>query len=268
MYLNSNFTTIRKFTSNATCNISNNSNNSDNNFIINDKTTNNTTTNNSTTNNGNIFVVCSENYVCKIFSFERIAMVFELGIQEPIFTLELSLEKEFEASSVGNNWFQIGKRGAVTEIFETTKTIEELFVIGKKIGEGSFSVVYGALSLETENPFAIKCIQKKDHEQDIKQIKHEIAVLQSFEHRNILPLYQIFEDPKQLWLVMDLAHSELAQWVTQNGPLQEQVTRVIVKQLLQVLHYLHETKKIIHRDLKPENILISMNFQTDNLIYL
>eukprot|EP00345_Euplotes_harpa_P008497 CAMPEP_0168340302 /NCGR_PEP_ID=MMETSP0213-20121227/13987_1 /TAXON_ID=151035 /ORGANISM="Euplotes harpa, Strain FSP1.4" /LENGTH=114 /DNA_ID=CAMNT_0008346521 /DNA_START=451 /DNA_END=792 /DNA_ORIENTATION=+ len=50
--------------------------------------------------------------------------------------------------------------------------------------------------------------------------------------------------------------SNLDEYVSENGAMSEADARLIIKQLLNSLLYLHELG-IAHRDIKPENILIN-----------
>ncbi len=49
----------------------------------------------------------------------------------------------------------------------------------------------------------------------------------------------------------------MAQSYSKGMPLES--VKVIVRQVLEGLHYLHEKCKIIHTDIKPENILLTIN---------
>ncbi len=49
----------------------------------------------------------------------------------------------------------------------------------------------------------------------------------------------------------------MAQSYSKGVPLES--VKVIVRQVLEGLHYLHEKCKIIHTDIKPENILLTIN---------
>lgn len=49
----------------------------------------------------------------------------------------------------------------------------------------------------------------------------------------------------------------MAQSYSKGMPLES--VKVIVRQVLEGLHYLHEKCKIVHTDIKPENILLTIN---------
>jgi serine/threonine protein kinase len=43
--------------------------------------------------------------------------------------------------------------------------------------------------------------------------------------------------------------------VIENGPLSEEQTKPIMRQLLQAVDYMHE-RKVVHRDLNPTNLFV------------
>lgn len=74
-------------------------------------------------------------------------------------------------------------------------------------------------------------------------------------HPNIVKLYTFFSDKEFIYLVMELCISgQLYDFIRKQKYLEEDLVRVIIRQISQGLDYIHENQ-IIHRDLKPENIL-------------
>lgn len=66
---------------------------------------------------------------------------------------------------------------------------------------------------------------------------------------------------KDVCMVFEVLGNNLLKLITKSNytgiPLEN--VRVIIKQVLQSLHYLHTKCKIIHTDLKPENVLMCVN---------
>ncbi|KAL3858220.1 hypothetical protein ACJMK2_012818 [Sinanodonta woodiana] len=78
-------------------------------------------------------------------------------------------------------------------------------------------------------------------------------------HPYIIGFHDSFETPTFIFLVFELCkQGELFDYLTQVVTLSEKRTRVIMKQLFDVVEFIH-SKKIVHRDLKPENILLDDN---------
>ncbi|KAE9404991.1 Pkinase-domain-containing protein [Gymnopus androsaceus JB14] len=76
-------------------------------------------------------------------------------------------------------------------------------------------------------------------------------------HPSILRIYDVYESPKELFLVLEYVEGgELFDYLVNRGKLSEPETICFFKQIIYGLNYAH-TFSIIHRDLKPENILIS-----------
>merc|ERR1712154_179690 len=107
---------------------------------------------------------------------------------------------------------------------------------------------------------AIKIITKTDlSETESRLIQREIGVMQKLNHEHIVKLYDIFETPNHLYLIIELCRGgELFDELincTENGWFSERETSQIIRQIAKALDFMH-CKDIIHRDLKLENILV------------
>lgn len=150
--------------------------------------------------------------------------------------------------------------------FQSSELLNEKYELGSVIGQGSFSIVRGAISKSSsEKPVAIKIISK-EKAPSLDSIYFEIeTMLKLKENENIIPVLDLFEDEKEIFLVMELAHSELIEWLGKQS--NELIARDVVRQLLKCLSYLHE-RRFVHCDLKPENVLVSLDFNQTHHIYL
>ena len=87
--------------------------------------------------------------------------------------------------------------------------------------------------------------------------KSEIEILRKISHPNITNVYEIFEDSKKYYIMMEyLQGGELFEAITSSGSFSEFSAAKIMKQLLAAVNYLHNNN-IVHRDLKPENIMLT-----------
>jgi serine/threonine protein kinase len=72
----------------------------------------------------------------------------------------------------------------------------------------------------------------------------------------VVKLYETFETSRHIMLVMELcAGGDLLNFVRKRKKLTEETAKVIFKQIIEGLGYIH-SKNIIHRDIKLDNILL------------
>ena len=129
------------------------------------------------------------------------------------------------------------------------------YIRGKKLGSGTFGVVYEAQNTLFNNIVAMKVI-KKEKSMDNLLIKNEIDILKKLSHPNIVRIYEFYESKSNFYLINEYCDGgELYNYINKSK-LNEQQLSVLFYQVFSGLCYLHENN-ILHRDMKPENILIS-----------
>ena len=120
------------------------------------------------------------------------------------------------------------------------------------ISEGSFGKVYKARRKNTGFTVAMKFIAKHGKsEKDLKNLRQEIGILKELNHDNIILMFDAFETNKEFVVVTEYAQGELFDILQDDQTLPEATVRVVAKQLVKALHYLH-SNRIIHRDMKPQ----------------
>eukprot|EP00826_Nyctotherus_ovalis_P011704 TRINITY_DN1304_c0_g2_i3.p1 TRINITY_DN1304_c0_g2~~TRINITY_DN1304_c0_g2_i3.p1 ORF type:complete len:340 (+),score=71.15 TRINITY_DN1304_c0_g2_i3:122-1141(+) len=142
-------------------------------------------------------------------------------------------------------------------VVKNTGTINKNYVIKKKLGEGSFGVVYEAIHKETGQKRAIKYISRSSAslEDEVKILK-EIQILKQMDHPNIVKLYEFYADSHSYYMVTELVEGgELFDEIERHGHFTEEDAAVVLSQMLSAVIYCHE-RRIVHRDIKPENILL------------
>ncbi|KAF9525093.1 kinase-like domain-containing protein [Crepidotus variabilis] len=88
-------------------------------------------------------------------------------------------------------------------------------------------------------------------------IDREIIMMKLMNHPNIMRIYDVYENDKELFLVLEYVEGgELFDFLVNRGRLPSAEALIYFRQIVYGLNYAH-TFSIIHRDLKPENILIS-----------
>ncbi|ORX56610.1 kinase-like protein [Piromyces finnis] len=171
------------------------------------------------------------------------------------------------------------------------------YILGDSIGKGSFGKVKEGICSETLQRVAIKIINKKRLRRipnGIENVLRELNMLRSFQHHNIIKIYDVYckveneygqnalfhwstniENIPLPWTVDDeivYCKAEIVKWYTVmeycpfsiqllieksiDGHLAIPYAHKYFKQLIDGLEYIH-AHSIIHRDIKPGNLLIN-----------
>ncbi|XP_057198950.1 STE20-like serine/threonine-protein kinase isoform X3 [Triplophysa rosa] len=134
---------------------------------------------------------------------------------------------------------------------------EEVWEIVGELGDGAFGKVYKAQNKQTGILAAAKVIDTKT-EEELEDYMVEIDILASCDHHHIVKLLDAFYYESKLWILIEFCAGGAvdAVMLELERSLTEPQIRVVCKQTLVALIYLHENK-IIHRDLKAGNILFT-----------
>uniref|UniRef100_A0A4W4H438 non-specific serine/threonine protein kinase n=1 Tax=Electrophorus electricus TaxID=8005 RepID=A0A4W4H438_ELEEL len=136
---------------------------------------------------------------------------------------------------------------------------EEIWQIIGELGDGAFGKVYKAQNIQSGTLAAAKVIDTTS-EEELEDYMVEIDILASCDHYNIVKLLDAFYYESKLWILIEFCGGGAvdAVMLELERPLTEPQIRVVCKQTLEALLYLHENK-IIHRDLKAGNILFTLD---------
>jgi 3-phosphoinositide dependent protein kinase-1 len=154
------------------------------------------------------------------------------------------------------------------------------FIIGKIIGEGSYSSVFHAkdkysdidADSSTVYEYALKRLDKLHLKKENKCLQADIEknILLLLNHDFIVKCKIHFEDSNYLYICLELAKGgELQQMIKNKRILNEEkgilntacdlnTAKFYVAEIISSLEYL-DSLNIIHRDLKPENILLTLD---------
>jgi len=145
---------------------------------------------------------------------------------------------------------------------------DDVYILGEKLGIGSFSIVKEGRNRETDESHAIKIIVKDElSREDEIGLKDEIDVLKSLDHKHIIRLFDVFAEQDHYYIVTEkMIGGNLFDRIVQKECYNEKEARDTCEILFQAIGYCHQ-KKIAHRDLKPENLLLT-NESDDSIIKL
>ena len=133
------------------------------------------------------------------------------------------------------------------------------YEIIKKIGDGGMAFVYKAKDILLNRIVAVKVLRPEfvDDDEFLGKFKREAEAVASLSHPNIVNVYDVGEDGKVHYIVMEYIDGQnLKEIIKNEGTLDEYTALDITKQIAMALSAAHK-KCIIHRDIKPHNILIS-----------
>ncbi|KAK4686621.1 serine/threonine-protein kinase HSL1, negative regulator of Swe1 kinase, partial [Tremellales sp. Uapishka_1] len=143
--------------------------------------------------------------------------------------------------------------------------------IGRTIGKGASGRVKIAKHCKTGQYAAIKIVPKHSllmssrmsvseagakHDKAVLGIEREIVIMKLIDHPNVMSLYDVWETPKELYLVLEYVEGgELFDYLVSQGRLPPDEASRYFQQIIHGVDYCHRFN-ICHRDLKPENLLL------------
>lgn len=143
-----------------------------------------------------------------------------------------------------------------------TERIDKVYKINKNdkpLGKGNFGMVVRGEDRVNGQLRAIKIIKKSKFEEeglDLELLSNEVNILLKLDHPNIIRIYEVYDDQKYLYFVMELMDGKslfdcMFEEAYQNN---EKKVREFFFQIMKGLQYLHRNG-IAHRDIKPQNIM-------------
>ncbi len=124
-------------------------------------------------------------------------------------------------------------------------------------------IVYLARDKRLDRRVAIKVLQldpnleQEDTNKVIQRFYKEGRSLARLTHPNIVGIYDIGEEKRQYYMIMEFIEGKsLARLLQIKSPFAVELVLTIASQISNALSYIHE-KGILHRDIKPGNIMLS-----------
>ncbi|KAI8094676.1 kinase-like domain-containing protein [Thamnidium elegans] len=141
------------------------------------------------------------------------------------------------------------------------------YKVGKKIGEGSFGIIYEGINLLDNQPVAIKFEPRKS---DAPQLRDEYRTYKIMAGSIGIPTaYYFGQEGLHNILVIDLLGPSLEDMFDTCGRhFSVKTTAMLAKQMLTRVQTIHE-KNLIYRDIKPDNFLVGKpGTETENQIFI
>lgn len=136
------------------------------------------------------------------------------------------------------------------------------YKIGERFMDGRFSILYKGGDQKTGMPVAIRHLESYFTSEDARtQTLREGRTLAKLRHPNLPRIRHLVSHKDDIYLVADeISGRTLTQVVEEEGAFDPELVRRYLKQLLQVVDFLHnQPQPIIHRDLRPTSILVSQH---------
>jgi len=126
------------------------------------------------------------------------------------------------------------------------------------LGEGGMAVVYRAMDEHLRVERAVKLLAPAAARQPEarSRLETEARSMAGLAHPNVVSVYDIRQDDKELFLVMELiSGGTLWEWVRGHGPMPPALAAQVMLPVLEAMQAAHRAG-VIHRDLKPQNIML------------
>ncbi|KAL9231786.1 hypothetical protein vseg_006961 [Gypsophila vaccaria] len=140
-----------------------------------------------------------------------------------------------------------------------TANIRDLYILGRKLGQGQFGTTYLCTEIATGIEYACKSISKRKliSKEDVEDVRREIQIMHHLAgHKYIVMIKGAYEDPLYVHIVMELCSGgELFDRIIHRGHYSERKAAELTRIVVGVVETCHSLG-VMHRDLKPENFLL------------
>ena len=161
---------------------------------------------------------------------------------------------------------QSGNCIPIIKSYKENETLETYYQVRDLIGSGGFANVYSGFRRRDGLPVAIKHVMKESVTtwtslSNGQSIPAELYLLHRVQHvPGVIKLLDTFETPDSFHLVMERPENvkDLYDYITEQGPLSENVSRNFFTQIVQIVWNI-EKSGVLHRDIKDENVLVDLN---------
>lgn len=150
-------------------------------------------------------------------------------------------------------------------MMSTTNVIKDIhsyqyvgpYRLERTLGKGQTGLVKLGVHCLSGKRVAVKIINREKLSQSVlDKVEREIAIMKLIEHPHVLGLFDVYENNRYLYLILELVSGgELFDYLVKKGRLTPKEARRFFRQIISALDFCHK-HSICHRDLKPENLLL------------
>ncbi|KEG09843.1 putative protein kinase [Trypanosoma grayi] len=146
-----------------------------------------------------------------------------------------------------------------SSLLEDEAVVLKDYIVGQRLGEGSYGSVYLVTYIPSGERFALKIMQNTCLQGCEPLIIQEATVMQSLEHPHVVKLYKFLQSTAAFYFLLELAEGgELFDLIIAERHFQEPTARRYFQQLMSAIDHCH-SNGVAHRDLKAENLLLGKN---------
>lgn len=142
---------------------------------------------------------------------------------------------------------------------QTAQLLANRYRLHEPIARGGMAVVWRATDERLNRAVAVKVLHTRlaGDANFRERFRREAVAAASFNHPNIVTVYDTGEDGDAHFIVMELVQGpSLSRMLGPTGRLDPAETVTLLRSVLAALAYAHD-RGVIHRDIKPANILLS-----------
>ena len=122
---------------------------------------------------------------------------------------------------------------------KTVSDLKEMYSVGKIIGNGGSSVVRIVKNKKSDTLRAMKIIDKR-YIEDKSRLELEVSIQLNLSHPSIVKLYDVFESPNEIFIVMEyMRGGELYDVMVEKDKFIEAEVKVASRQVLEAIKHMH-----------------------------
>ena len=181
----------------------------------------------------------------------------ELDVDESMTTMRTVPERAREREREPQPEPEVGTDPRRGPSLETGDRVGK-YTIGRKLGQGTFGIVFEALDTNLDRSVALKVLSPAHaiNATIVRRFLQEGRAAARVSHPGIVTVLDCGEDQGTAYILMELLQGEsLANRLARSGALSTHDAMEIGRQVAAALHAAHEMG-VVHRDLKPDNIYL------------